>query len=115
MQSILPGLGSGGRSFTLATGTPPPFEVACSSRPRYSAKRAIKPLIRSCGPVCGISRTTADTSITESPFSTPSRKSSKYSSFMIFLLIDRHEDGMAQRGRDRFRQMALARDVLDQD
>src|SRR5687768_760956 len=38
--------------------------------------------MRSCGPVCEISRTTSETSIIESPFSTPSLKSSKNKSFM---------------------------------
>src|SRR5688572_4813675 len=45
----------------------------------------MRPLIRLCGPVCGISFTACDTSTTESPMTTPSLKSSKYISFIGFL------------------------------
>ena len=72
MQSILTGLGSGGRILTLASGTALPRRAASSSRGRYPAKRSIRPLIRSCGPVCGMSCTTDETSTTPSPVTTPS-------------------------------------------
>src|SRR5712691_8180158 len=39
--------------------------------------------MRLCGPVCGTSRAASDTSTTASPFSTPSLKSSKKSSFTV--------------------------------
>src|SRR5262245_12703337 len=83
MQSILTGRGKGARIRTSPIGTPLPC-AACSRRGRSSAKRSITPLIRSCGPVCGMSRTTAVTSTTASPLSKPRRYSSKYMSFMSF-------------------------------
>src|SRR5713101_1946151 len=82
MQSMLYGLGSGGRIFTFLAGMPRPPAAAFSSFLRYSAKRSIRPLIKSCGPVCGMPFTVFDTSTTVSPFSTPSLKSSKYKSFI---------------------------------
>src|SRR5438105_3041448 len=83
MQSILTGLGSGARILTPATGTPLPRAAASSSFGRYSAKRSIRPLIRSCGPLCGMPCTTDETSTTVSPLSTPSLKSSKYKIFIL--------------------------------
>src|SRR6266568_2133639 len=82
MQTMLVGLGSGGRTFTLPSGAPLPLRAASSSFPRYRSKRSITPLISCCGVRCGTSLTASDTSTTVSPFSTPSLKSSKKSSFM---------------------------------
>jgi hypothetical protein len=81
MQTMVAGFGSGGRNCTPVSGTPSPV-AAASIFPRYAAKRSIRPQIRLCGPVCGISRTAALTSTIRSPFTTPSLKSSKYASFM---------------------------------
>ena len=50
-------------------------------------KRSIKPLIKLCGPVCGISRTSCETSTTASPFRTPSLKSSKNKNFIRLSLL----------------------------
>src|SRR5258708_1321331 len=82
MQSMLYGLGSGGRVFTFWAGMRGRPAAAFSSFLRYSAKRSRRPLIKSCGPVCGMPFTVFDTSTTVSPFSTPSLKSSKYKSFI---------------------------------
>jgi hypothetical protein len=67
----------------LPTGTPFPAAAAFASFDLYFANRSIKPLMRSCGPVCGISATTFDTSTTRSPLNTPSLKSSKYKIFIV--------------------------------
>src|SRR5678815_4884055 len=88
MQSMLCGLGSGGLILTALSGTPLPLASASSRRPLYSPKRSINPAITSCGPSRGMSRTTAETSITVSPLSKPSLKSSKKSIFTWHSLID---------------------------
>jgi hypothetical protein len=72
MQSILSGFGNGARSLTDDKGWPRPLAAASSSLPLYWSKRAISPFIRSPGPVCGMSRTTDDTSTIWSPLTTPS-------------------------------------------
>jgi len=71
MQSILSGFGNGGRTRTDDSATLWLLAAASFSFARYWSNRAISPLIRSPGPVCGMSRTTDDTSTTRSPFSTP--------------------------------------------
>ena len=81
MATMLTGRGTGGRMRTWPTGTPWPLLAASSTRALYSANRATSPLSKSCGPVCGMDWTTAETSTTLLPLSTPSFQSSKKSSF----------------------------------
>src|SRR5215470_4015622 len=78
---MLVGRGRGGRMRTRLSDVPPDLVAASSRRVRYWPKRAMSPLMRSCGPVRGTSCTSEVTSNTESPLSTPSLKSSKKSSF----------------------------------
>ena len=47
---------------TLSTGTPLPFSAAACRALRYSPKRAISPLMTSCGPTRGMLATASDTS-----------------------------------------------------
>ena len=77
MQSTFTGLGSGGRIFTCATGTPSPGGRGALDRAAQLDQRSITPMIRLPGPVCGTFCTAGVTSTTLSPFSTPRRKSLK--------------------------------------
>src|SRR5689334_9301084 len=106
MHTMFVGRGSGGRRRTRPTGMPAPLRAAASSRGRYSPKRAMTPLITSCAPVCGMSRTASDTSTTLSPCRTPSRKSSKNTSRIStswgcgeYTVARRLEDRQRVRGR----------------
>src|SRR6266508_1162299 len=81
MHTMLWGLGRGGRILTLLSGTLSARAAAPWRRSLCSSNRSINPLMRSCGPVCGMPRTANDTSSTASPSSTPSLKSSKKRSF----------------------------------
>src|SRR5437773_12469660 len=80
---MLYGLGSGGLILTWPRGTPRSRATTSSRRLLYSANRSINPLMRLCGPVCGMDRTVSDTSTTASALSTPSLKSSKKRSFTV--------------------------------
>src|SRR4030095_4403801 len=81
LHTVLGGGGRGGRIRTRLSGVPPDLVTASSSRVRYPPNPAMRPLIRSWGPVCGTLSTMEETSKTVSPLSTPSLKSSKNRSF----------------------------------
>src|SRR5215510_5642063 len=116
MQSILSGFGKGGRTRTDDNATPWLLAAASLSFARYWSKRAISPLIRSPGPVWGISRTTDDTSTTRSPFSTPNLKSSNNSSFISGApSINGYEDTVADLAVDRLGEVTFPRCVFDED
>src|SRR6267378_6473584 len=108
MQTMLVGFGSGGRIFTRSGGTPRSWAAAASSLGRNSPQRSITPRMMSCGPRCGMSCTTRETSTTESPFSTPSLNSSKNTIFMVASLWSEFQE-RAQRVEDGFRIVLVQR------
>ena len=73
MQTMLPGLGTGGRSRTSFKGTPLPSAAAFSTLALWLSHLAIRPMIRSRVSMCGMSFTASVTSTTVSPLMTPRR------------------------------------------
>src|SRR5262245_27079207 len=116
---MLDGRGSGGRILTWLTGTPRSRSTRSCRGFWYSPKRSMSPLMRLCGPVCGMPRTTADTSTTAWPVRTIGMTSSKNTSFTISSsdrpLVDGDEDAVADLAVDGLREVALAADVLHQE